>query len=1316
MPDASALQTSFLGGEFSPYYQGRMDDPLYRSGMNVCLNTIPIEEGSAVRRPGTAFAATTRNGAKAQLRLFDFSVEAPYQIEFTDGHIRFFAGLSLVLDPNPPVVLGINSANPALVETAQAHGWSTGDQVQFGLPVGGVVFLGMTPLLNRQLAITVVDAFHFTIADPVTGAGVDGSTITLGLNTLIVSRVTTFTTPYTNGQWAQARIVQNDAFALILVPGFPVYLLTSSFTVSNVFANFTFAQAVFSDGPYLDPPTDGSTATPSGLTGTITVSFSATTSINGGAGFNSSDVGRMIRLFSEPQVWSSGTPYAANQSVKFDGAYYTAIVANTNVQPDTDLTKWAVSTTAAVWTWGFIVTVASVNQVTMAIQPASVDLEGNPRADGNLLYTTPITTWRLGAFSANSGYPTSGTYYEGRFYLMGAIGNRFDATKSNELLRFDPTGQDGTVADNNGITETLNSDNIEQIYWAIPTAVGVVVGTKAGEWLIQASNLSDPVTPTSIQAHRVTKYGCANIEPRQTGLSIAFVQRYGRKTYEYIADVYSGKFSGTNLSLKAKHLSIPGVAEIAYQRELTPVLWERCNDGSLIGCTYKRESPFGTQPASFSGWHRHSLGSGRIVESIQVGPSIGGDIDSLMMVTNDISTNVRFVEMLTDIFDENKPNTAAWFVDAGIVPFYAQQSVDGTGLDIYGYWPLIGKTVSVFAGGLDLGDYVVQAGGKIHVPYQSDPDKLFTKAYLDALNASGVSFAPLQTGVEFIVTTGDIAPNPTTIQAYNPSLGVKPTFGWASRPDWAGGRIFLNGGGYLASFEIAGNAQINEVLLSTVGGDTASGMFYGGDYIWYATQLLNNPIWNILNADTLAEAALPGTIGGDARNSGFSFPLVAVAAKGAGNAYCFYINQASAIAGNVLNFATGIPILAYGIIPTAPLYRNGGMCVGIQNAQIITAFAVSSPGNGSPTTDPSGICKIAVWDDKALLAATNYYDSAHTYGVGDVVQFSGVWYSSLTAANTNHQPDTHPVNWKALPPQGMRITEFVTFHAADIDPTWTHFDGVSGKDIVYDETDGCVIVQYSTLDAVTTPSYFVKVNPTDGSIVWKMPNQSTLAFSPDTRIQRQRMNIIVNNGGSDMSLIVINTKLGTVISTTNVHGLQAAGGFFSDDVTGFLVGYFQYTSGGGAPTPVGGTTSGTYQLMRIQADIGPASSETTDQTPLVAGFTYTSQGQILRTINPQEAGAQTGPALGMTRRSHMFSALLHNTQGISFGTNFTSNHAANFKTKGGTPLTKNQLFSGVYWDTLDSDYSFDDMLCWSITRPYPANVLAFGAFHHTQDR
>ena len=120
--------------------------------------------------------------------------------------------------------------------------------------------------------------------------------------------------------------------------------------------------------------------------------------------------------------------------------------------------------------------------------------------------------------------------------------------------------------------------------------------------------------------------------------------------------------------------------------------------------------------------------------------------------------------------------------------------------------------------------------------------------------------------------------------------------------------------------------------------------------------------------------------------------------------------------------------------------------------------------------------------------------------------------------------------------------------------------------------------------------------------------------------------------------------------------------------------------------------------------------------PVVVGFSYISQGQTLRPDTAEEVRSPTGPGPAKPRRIAQFGALLSGAQGVSFGTDFNKLHAANFKTKGGTPYTKLQLFSGVYWDALDATYDFDNMLCWQISRPYPCAIASITGFMETAER
>src|SRR5258708_5651008 len=279
MPNSSFVQSSFVGGEWSPFAQGRLELPKYQTALNVCRNGFPLEEGAWVRRPGTRFSTTTRNGVAGRVIPFAFEQAAPYEMIFTDGIVEMVAvstqtsGLSsplpkdfrLVTTNDNQQVSSISTANPAVVQTGSVHGWTTGDQVQFLFAT--VVNAGFTSLLRaRRFKITVTDSTHFSLADPITLATIDGSTLGWSppaTNTVIVVRMLALTTPYTAGSWASVRKVQAEKQATLLHGSFPPQTLNiAALPTASAFASFGLSAIPFTDGPYLDPPTDGSFPTP----------------------------------------------------------------------------------------------------------------------------------------------------------------------------------------------------------------------------------------------------------------------------------------------------------------------------------------------------------------------------------------------------------------------------------------------------------------------------------------------------------------------------------------------------------------------------------------------------------------------------------------------------------------------------------------------------------------------------------------------------------------------------------------------------------------------------------------------------------------------------------------------------------------------------------------------------------------------------------------------------------------------------------------------------------------------------------------------
>ena len=935
MADASYAIPNFLGGEISKFAQGRFDKPDYRTSLNVCVNSFPAEIGPWIRRPGTQFAGTTRQGRDARVVKFDFEQSAPVTIEFTDGFMRFRSGPNLLTTNDTHIINFISTEYPAVVETASPTNWHTTNVVTFS-------FLGSSAaeLQNRQFSISVIDPQHFSIADAITGDAI-GANLGVVISGARVSRIAEIETKYVGDLWRNLRMVQAETTGILLTNTIaPQALTVASFPTNDYNAAFALNPAVFNDGPYLDAFTNGVQATPSDKSGVISlslsfpaysasqayakgsfvtysgvnfqslidqnqgntpnVSFSAWAAVSAGAaispnGFVGTDTGRSIRLLSEPPLWSASSTYAAKAVVSYNptgapgAATYWQSITSSNIgnTPGLDLVNWELLPQgASIWTWGRITSLSTeidrglagsvslgdmldngglnaafngvfsqpqaqstvkngsggiipamgtvivtgyvgknysnaTNQkvshvviypsndvglatgsytalsspypfallVTLNLRasntlPSSSSdgvLLGSAGPTGNstaaftiysndqatafkfiwveivvsgrtylpinasawflsisigqlsffgpagtgtssgvnievlgppLLYTSPVQTWRLGLYSDTTGWPTCGCYYEGRLWLSGAAPNRFDASVSNGIsgstVNFAPTDQYGVVATNNAISYTLNSDSVNPVYWMDPDLQGIILGTQAGEYLVQAPT-NGPLAATNITARRVTRIGCANIEPRRTEHTNVFVQRYGQKLMEYFADVYSGKFSAPNLADKAQHITRVGIAELAYQQAITPIIWARGNDGSLFGATYKRDTLTTAQGPTFNGWHRHFLGSGRTVQSICSGPSIDGNLDALTMVTVG-DNSIHHVEILTQSMDELSPLSASWFLDDAIVPSSAPSSSDPIegapygGLTINGLWHLNGKTIQVFAGGLDCGD------------------------------------------------------------------------------------------------------------------------------------------------------------------------------------------------------------------------------------------------------------------------------------------------------------------------------------------------------------------------------------------------------------------------------------------------------------------------------------------------------------------------------------------------------------------------------------------------------------------------------------
>jgi hypothetical protein len=407
-------------------------------------------------------------------------------------------------------------------------------------------------------------------------------------------------TTYAEADLFQLKFTQSADVLYITHPSYPPKKLTRTGHTA-----WTLTTIDFLDGPYLPINSTSTTITPSGTSGSVTLTASA-------ALFASTDVGRLIRIKHTNWAWLKVTAYT-------DTTHVTATVM------------------------GSAPTVASSSAL-----------------------------WRLGLWSATTGYPAACCFHEDRLCFIGSTASpqRIDGSKSGDYENMAPTAFDGVVADDNAISFGLNANDVNVGRWITSEEKGLLAGTVAGEWVVKPSSAGEALSPTNVSAKQVTFYGSADITPVQAGKSTLFVTRTGRKIREmtYFFDVDG--FRCPDLSQTSEHITGTGITQVAYQKEPQSILWAVRADGQLLGMTYER-----SLDSLEVGWHRHILGgesdaagTAAKVESVAVIPSPDGTREDVWLIVRRRinGSTKRFIEYLSPLFEDTVEQEDAFFVDCGL--------------------------------------------------------------------------------------------------------------------------------------------------------------------------------------------------------------------------------------------------------------------------------------------------------------------------------------------------------------------------------------------------------------------------------------------------------------------------------------------------------------------------------------------------------------------------------------------------------------------------------------------------------------------------
>tara|TARA_R100000278_G_scaffold65048_1_gene52207 strand:- start:184 stop:2445 length:2262 start_codon:yes stop_codon:yes gene_type:complete len=506
--------TNFTGGELSPRLDGRNDLNKYSSGCKTLENMIVYPHGSAARRSGSRFIAEVKSSAaKTRLIPFEFSTTQTYMMEFGNQYIRFYKDNGQILEGDK-TISGATQANPVVI-TATSHGYSNGDEISI------TSVAGMTELNNKRYLVAnkTTNTFEITNVD---GTNINGTSFTAYTSGGVANRVYEISTPYLTAELFDIKYAQSADVMYITHPNHEVEKLSRTGHTS-----WTLSDVDFTKGPMQDANTTDTTLNPGATAvGTgVSLAASATTGINSGSGFLSTDVGRFVFLH---------------------GGYakITAVTDTTN---------------------------ATIEILT------------------TLSASTATSDWRLGSFSDTTGHPSSVTFFEQRLVFAGTSNEpqTLFFSRSGDYENMD-ANIGGTIADDDAIIYTIASNQVNAIRFMTATRT-LIVGTAGGEFTVSGGGTDVAITPTNILIKKQSNHGAANVDAISAGNATLFLQRAKRKIRELAYNFDVDGYLAPDMTILAEHITEGGITQMAYQQEPNQIVWMTRSDGELVGLTYQRE-------------------------------------------------------------------------------------------------------------------------------------------------------------------------------------------------------------------------------------------------------------------------------------------------------------------------------------------------------------------------------------------------------------------------------------------------------------------------------------------------------------------------------------------------------------------------------------------------------------------------------------------------------------------------------------------------------------------------------------------------------
>lgn len=578
MPRINEFQPDFSAGELSPRLAARLDFNKYRAGLEKCENLIPLSEGGLMRRAGTRYVAGVKTSSvKGRLKRFEFSTTQAYIIELGATIMRFcrYQGQITVANTDASVSNGTFASNITGWDNrstgsgsishdssngrlnlipggtgATDIGWAEQDittsntntehVIKFqviGAPGDRIQFQVGTAASGAQTlaAVTKEVGYHCVAFTPTASpfyiqfrnlGSFRNKTVQVDNVSLIDNAAVEIDTPWPEAELFDVEGPQSADTLYLFHDAYPTYKL-----LRYGHTTWSLVEVAWQDGPYLEENDTTTTLIPSAATGLgINLTLSAVTGVNDGDGWQSTDIGRLVRYKKSA-------------------------------------------------TWGYAV-ITSITSTLIAVADVRSDFEATP---------TAVTTWKLGAWSGTTGYPQQGEFFEERLYGAATTDNpqTFWASQTGDFENMKPDDGSDTIEADDALSYTLSTNQVNAIRWLSASEDTLAIGTTGGEWVPRSEGAV--ISPLDISVRRQTSHGSARVQPVRIGSVVLFAQKAKRKIREFSLDPASTVYRAPDMTRLAEHITAGGVVEMDYAEEHDSIVWVVRNDGQLVSMTYRRE-------------------------------------------------------------------------------------------------------------------------------------------------------------------------------------------------------------------------------------------------------------------------------------------------------------------------------------------------------------------------------------------------------------------------------------------------------------------------------------------------------------------------------------------------------------------------------------------------------------------------------------------------------------------------------------------------------------------------------------------------------